>query len=253
MNEYIGTLMSSIGLFGKMPSTGDFVSRALSPRLCDGIDRFLQAALLAATAEGMDRSELLEHSMPVMLTIRPGALCVTGFNGLCYPSCDRVGREFPMCVGLETAADSGHIPLSWPSNMLTRSLCQAISTALQQKLGPDELLEHLPTTEQWISYAREGAPFDGLEEETVPPMAINQDHYIFIGPEASISVSGRALCTRIPSVAQAIGTIVGCDGAPAAFFGSRTLLSWTPFAALFDGRWEHWGWSGYKSFRPYTD
>ena len=238
--------MSNIGLFGKMPSTGDFVSRGLSPRLCDGLDRLLQAALLAATSEGLDRSELMAQSPPIMLTIRPGVLCETGFNGLWYPSCDRVGRVFPMCVGLETAADSSLLPLMWPSVALTRALCQTVASVLQQKVGPDELLARLPTNEQWLSYSSQGLPFGGMEEETVPAISVDNSHLFLKGPEADMPVATRALCTRLQWVVEMMGTLVGVDGNSDAFFGSRSLLSWTPFAALFDGKWEHWGWSIYK-------
>lgn len=239
--------MSNIGLFGKMPSTGDFVSRGLSPRLCDGMDRLLQAALVAATCEGLKRSALMAQSRPIMLSIRPGALCETGFNGLWYPSCDRVGRVFPICVGLETTVHSSRLPLMWPSTVLTRALCQAVSAALQQNAGPDELLGRLPTNAQWLSYSIEGLPFGGMEEETVPAMSVDDSQFILNGREADMQVSHRALCTRLPWVVEMLGTIVGSDGTPDAFFGSRSLLTWTPFAALFDEKWEHWGWSSYKS------
>ena len=239
--------MSNIGLFGKMPSTGDFVSRGLSPRLCEGLDHLLQASLLAATSEGLDRSELMAHSVPIMLAIRPGALCESGFQGLWYPSCDRVGRVFPMCVGLETAADSSRLPLTWPSAVLTRALCQAVSSALQKNAGPDELLGRLPTHELWLNYSSQGLPFGGMEEETVPAMSVEDSYFFLKGPEAEMPVPIRALCTRLPWVVEMMGTIVGADGTPDGFFGSRSLLSWTPFAALFDGKWEHWGWNSYKS------
>lgn len=235
--------MSNIGLFGKMPSTGDFVSRGLSAQLCNSMDHLLQAALTAATTEGLDRSELMAKSAPVMLTIRPGALSETGFSGLWYPSCDRVGRVFPMCVGMETRPGPGRPPLMWPSAPLTRALCQAVSSALQQNDGPEELLARLPTLEQWTGYCSQDMPFGGMEEETVPAVSVDDSYFCLKGPESQMTVSTRALGSRLPWVVEMLGTIVGPDGSVDTFFGSRSLLTWACFAALFDAKWEHWGWT----------
>ena len=239
--------MSNIGLFGKMPSTGDFVSRGLSPQLCDRMDHLLQAALLAATSDGLDRRDLMAQSAPVMVAIRPGALCETGFSGLWYPSCDRVGRVFPICVGLETQPEVGRLPLMWPSVPLTRVLCQAVASSLQQNAGPDYLLAHLPTLEQWMSYCNQDTPFGGMGDETVPAVSVAESHFCLKGPESQMTVSTRALCSRLSWVADVLGTVVSPDGSVDYFFVSRSLLSWSNLAALFDEKWDYWGWACYKT------
>jgi type VI secretion system ImpM family protein len=234
--------MLAAGLFGKMPSAGDFVNRGLSPTMCDRLDHLLQAALMGATSDGADRRQVLSQSMPVMLSIRPGALCDSGFSGLWYPSCDRVGRVFPICVGLETNSEERRLPLSWPSPYLTRILCQTVATALQQGDGPEGLLARLPTPDDWVRFSLEGMPFGDVSEETVPTVSVDDDSFCLEGPESRMSVSSRALCSRLPWVVDVLGSIVGPDGNPDVYFGSRSLLSWTNLAALFDRQWSHWGW-----------
>jgi type VI secretion system ImpM family protein len=239
--------MNNIGLFGKMPSMGDFVSRSLSAQLCKSMDHVLQAALMAATTDSLDRRELMARSAPVMLTIRPGAFSETGFSGLWFPSCDRVGRVFPMCVGMETGSGASRLPLTWPSASLTRALCQAVSSALQQNDGPDELLARLPSLEQWMSYCSYDTPFSGMEEETVPTFSVDGSHFYFKGPESQMTVSERALGSRLPWVAEILGTIVRPDGSVDTFFSSGSLFTWVKFAALFDAKWDHWGWTRHTS------
>jgi hypothetical protein len=58
-----------------------------------------------------------------------------------------------------------------------------------------------------------------------------------------MTLASRALGSRLPWVVQVLGTVVGPDFQPEWYFGSRSMLSWTHFAALFDGRWQHWEWS----------
>lgn len=239
--------MATIGLFGKMPSVGDFVSRNLSPMMCDRLHHMIQAALMSVMSVGGDRQQLMSQAQPMMLSIRPGVLCESGFSGLWFPSCDRVGRVFPICVGLEVPADMSRLPLVWPSPLLTGVLCHAVAAAVQQGDGPDELLARLPAPEDWQNLANQGVPFGDVAEETVPAVSVEDISFCLDGPEDLMSVSNRALCSRLPWVVEMLGTIVGPDGNPAMYFGSRSILSWTNLAALFDQQWSHWGWVCFRA------
>ena len=235
--------MSNIGLYGKMPSVGDFVSRGFSPTLCDNLDHLLQTALQATTSDGADGREVMAKAPPVMVSIRPGALCATGFAGLWFPSRDRVGRVFPLCVGLETAADQAKVPLLWPSRAITEAIGGAVLQVLHAGGGPDELMAALPPLAEWQAAATRGIPFSEVGDETVPDVSYRGSLFALPGPEERMSIAARALCSRLPWVVQALGTVVGPEGNPAWYFGSRSMLTWTPFAALFDGRWPHWEWT----------
>ena len=235
--------MPTIGLFGKMPSVGDFVSRGFSPTLCENLDHLLQTALQATTTGGADGREVMAQASPVMVSIRPSALCATGFAGLWFPSRDRVGRVFPLCVGLETEADQSKVPLFWPTRGLTQALCGAVVQVLQAGGGPDELVAALPPLAEWQAAATRGIPFGDVGDETVPDVSYRGSLFALTGPEERMSTAQRALCSRLPWVAQTLGTVVAPDGNAAWYFGSRSMLDWTPFAALFDGRWPHWEWT----------
>lgn len=235
--------MPNAGLYGKMPSVGDFVSRGFSPALCENLDRLLQTALVATTDDGADGRQVLEQAKPVMITIRAGALCPTGFAGLWFPSRDRVGRVFPLCVGVETPADNAKAPLYWPSRALTELLCATVVQVMQAGGGPDELMAALPSPQEWEAAAVRDFPFSDAGDETVPDVSYRGTLFALQGPERGLSIPARALGSRLPWVVQVLGTIVGPDGQPEWFFGSRTMLSWTHFAALFDGRWAHWEWA----------
>lgn len=235
--------MPNAGLYGKMPSVGDFVSRGFSPQLCEGLDRLLQAAVVAASGEGGDFGQVIGQARPVMISLRPGALCPTGFAGLWFPSRDRVGRAFPLCVGLELAADQAKVPLFWPTPALTQKLCAAVVQTLQAGGGPDELLAALPPLPEWEAAATQGIPFSDVGDETVPDVSFHGHLFALPGPEQGLAVPSRALGSRLPWVVQVLGTVIGPDGQPQWYFGSRTMLSWTHFAALFDDRWQHWEWS----------
>jgi type VI secretion system protein ImpM len=235
--------MPQVGLFGKIPSVGDFVSRGLSPQLCEKLDQLLQAALVAATADGTDARLVMGMAQPAMVAIRPGVLCPSGFSGLWFPSQDRVGRVFPLCVGLETPAEQAKAPLIWPSFPLMQALCIGVVQAMQAANGPDEMLARMPAATDWDRLASQNIPFTSLGDETVPNAPFNDAQLALQGPESQMSVASRALGSRLPWVAEILGYSIAPDGSATRFFASRSMLAWSSFAAVFDGRWQHWAWS----------
>jgi hypothetical protein len=148
-----------------------------------------------------------------------------------------------LCVGVETGADQAGLPLLWPTSALTAALCAALVSVLQSGGGPDELLAALPLAQEWDAAATRRMPFSDVGDETVPDVSFRGTMFALPGPEESMSVAARALCSRLPWVVQVLGTVVGPEGNPEWFFGSRSMLAWSHFAALFDGRWQHWQWS----------
>ena len=86
-----------IGLFGKLPSHGDFLRRRVSDAYVDAWDAWLRECLAES------RAALGERWLDVYLTspawrfvCAPGACGPAPVMGLMVPSVDRVGRFFPL-------------------------------------------------------------------------------------------------------------------------------------------------------------
>jgi len=235
------------GLFGKLPSHGDFVSRGLSTALCDGLDRMLQAALGSALREGATRESLEQRAGAFSLHLRAGTVATTGFFGCVVPSCDRVGRFFPLCVGLEVPAARpttiGRDPLVWPSLALTVQLCQTIFDRQSAGSDAEAILSALPPATGWASLQARDTPFEATHDLTLPPVSPTTVQFAFGGPEAGMRSTDAALCGQMPLLAEALGAFVSTSSGFDLFFATRSLLSWSPLAALFDQRWAHWGWA----------
>lgn len=91
--------MDAAGLFGKLPSRGDFVSRRLPREFVDVWDDWLRRAMAES------RASLGEAWLDSYLTspiwrfaVMPGICGSSGYVGLMMPSIDRVGRYFPLTV-----------------------------------------------------------------------------------------------------------------------------------------------------------
>ena len=236
----------TLGLYGKMPAVGDFVHRGFSPELLGSLDRFFRTTLNYARDEGTVES-LKASEQSFTLHIRPAALCSSGFLGCVVPSVDRVGRVFPLCVGLEvpSAPQSLRAPLPWISLRLAIEVCGATYAAQEQEVGPDELMNRLPPADAWSELMAHSMPFASAGESTVPLVSPSTTQFAFEGPEARMDPLDKAVCSSLPMQAAALGAVI--TDTPVTqfgmFFATRSLLSWAAMAALFDGRWEHWGWT----------
>lgn len=91
-----------VGLYGKLPSHGDFLRRRTSDAFVDRWDAWLQGCMAAS------RSALGERWLDVYLTspawrfaCAPGTCGAAAVIGVMVPSVDRVGRYFPLTLVAE--------------------------------------------------------------------------------------------------------------------------------------------------------
>lgn len=233
----------AIGLYGKLPAVGDFVNRGFSTELRDALDGLLQSALMAAIGEGVHAHALFAQAPAFMLSLRPGALCAPGFVGGIVPSQDRVGRLFPLCVGLELSPQTTRLPLVWPALALAQALCGLAIRAQGSGSSADQLWAELPDAAAWQALSGKGVPFASAEDETLPRAHSDEPAVCFAGPEPAMSLVDRALCSRLPWSSQLLGIVLSPAGDFERFFALRTVKEASMLAAVFDGCWTRWGWA----------
>ncbi|MEI8266712.1 MAG: type VI secretion system-associated protein TagF [Betaproteobacteria bacterium] len=232
----------AFGLYGKLPSVGDFIGRGFSPELRHALDGLLQSALATAISDGVHPHTLFENAPSFVLSVRPGALCPSGFVGGIVPSQDRVGRLFPFCLGLETDAQMQRLPLSWPSLGLSQYLCGLGLGAKAAGATADQVMAELPDAARWQALSGQGVPFASAADETVPRLPSEDSAQCFVGPEAVMSPVDRALCSRLPWSVQVLGIVLDSAGGFDRFFSMKSLSDPAPLAAVFDGQWIRRGW-----------
>src|SRR5262245_52564687 len=96
-----------VGLYGKLPSNGDFLRRRTSDAFVDRWDAWLQGCMAAS------RSALGERWLDVYLTspawrfaCSAGACGPAPVVGVMVPSVDRVGRYFPLTIVAQLPLDA---------------------------------------------------------------------------------------------------------------------------------------------------
>ena len=134
-----------IGFWGKIPTTGDFVSRGVRSELIDGFDSWLQHGVSHSKELLQDR--WLEKYLTAHIwrfyaknTFSADSVC----TGVICPSVDRVGRYFPLIFVLELRVEN-----AWDISCLQtrRSWFTALESialrALHEPLDADTLQAEL--------------------------------------------------------------------------------------------------------------
>jgi type VI secretion system protein ImpM len=100
-----------VGLFGKLPSHGDFLRRRVSDAFTGRWDSWLQQSIAASLHEaGRDWLDLYLTSPAWRFVCSPRSVTQHCLAGVMVPSVDRVGRYYPLTVVCELSEWSGHVP-----------------------------------------------------------------------------------------------------------------------------------------------
>jgi type VI secretion system protein ImpM len=87
------------GWFGKIPALGDFATRRLPASFVVPWDEWLSRELAELRALWTDQwSARFRQSPTVCFAIDAGVVDGRAWQGVIVPSCDRVGREFPLTL-----------------------------------------------------------------------------------------------------------------------------------------------------------
>jgi type VI secretion system protein ImpM len=91
--------MSAPGWYGKIASLGDFASRRLAPEWIQACDRWLAAGVAASRHQLGDAWLNAYLAAPLMrFAWGPGVVDSQWWFGVLMPSCDNVGRYFPLMI-----------------------------------------------------------------------------------------------------------------------------------------------------------
>jgi len=132
------------GLFGKIPSRGDFLQLGLPGSFVRPWDAWLQRVLAGSRDRMGDRWLAAYLEAPIWRFILPSGMCGAGaVVGLWMASVDRVGRYFPLTLAAVLPPGAG-IPADAAAGAWLDACESSGLAALDDDLPPDQVVGRLP-------------------------------------------------------------------------------------------------------------
>ncbi|SHN13142.1 type VI secretion system-associated protein TagF [Roseibium suaedae] len=222
------------GWYGKVPCTGDFIRSGLSAGLIRNLDQWLQELLTAGRQALGDQWQAAYMTAPIWRFVTPaGVFGPAPCAGVIMPSVDRVGRQFPLCLALESQ-ETGEVPMSAvDAYNLLEPVFPALEDAALAMLDDDatlSLLEEAVTqvTKQMQQAPSDALPLDQLQEMLAPGSSCEVLKVSSAGPAQLILLpeDHPPLSATLTSPPQG-GRRAGTGGS-----GTSSTLAAAPFSPL---------------------
>ena len=230
--------MSGPGVYGKLPTHGDFVQRNLPSAFITPWDVWLQHFVAGAKEKiGADWLDIYLTSPIWRFVLSHGVIDDGRWAGILMPSVDQVGRYFPFTIAVrlpdnQNPAEFMSLQSSWYAGIEALAL-----HALNGEILLDELVQELEGVGLHLDTAY--APTGVLVESYA--MQIDMEF------EEQSAVSAYpcmldALLVKLLS-SYSLWSTTGSERVAPCVFDVQGLPSVGRLPAMLDGQWQQWGWT----------
>ncbi len=132
---------SPIGLYGKLPAYGDFLSRNLNSDFLQPWDEWLQYYVSASREQIGDGWLDIYLTSPIWrFVLSAGVIDGQNWAGLIMPSVDRVGRYFPISIVKSLSANLSPVHFLFSEQAWYEGIESLGLLALEENIDVDELI-----------------------------------------------------------------------------------------------------------------
>lgn len=173
-----------IGLYGKIPSHGDFVRRNLPDTFLMPWDQWLQDCL-AHTQDALGEAfdDVWDEARAWRFRIGPGTCGPAAAQGILLPSSDWVGRRFPLTAARLSDGVGADLPAAW-----FEALAARLGDAVARGERADELAASLAAFDDTPAGDAGEAPSEGWWQDAAEvPVASGLP-----GPDVFLSMVARS-------------------------------------------------------------
>jgi type VI secretion system protein ImpM len=238
-----------LGLFGKLPSHGDFLRRRASDAFVDTWDAWLQACMAASRAALGDQWLGVYLTSPAWRFVCAAGACGPApVIGLMVPSVDRVGRYFPLTLVAELPDDVNPLAAARESaSFFDRAERLVIDTLAAEPVDFDRFDEDVIALGDELTWVGLPPP---VVLDPAGAAALSEDaaagwQLPLAGPEQLTSAFEQLLLHRLSAVYDPL-TLWWTEGSslvePSCLI-TRGLPAPGTFGALLDGAWAQHRWN----------
>lgn len=227
------------GLYGKVTSHGDFITRRLPPLFVNAWDNWLQHGIAASRSHmGKQWLEIYLTSPIWRFVLAPGVIGDTGWTGVWMPSVDKVGRHFPLTLVSEVVGECRiyewlRDAKSWYENMEDIAL-----SSLEEGFRFDDMdgkLQAMPGLQAMLALNRSADLPVGKN------MAVCYSWHEFSQLEAALPMLNLELA-QLTLRDHSFWWSEGSQRVHPSLSVCRGMPSAEQFCAMLDGAWVERGW-----------
>ena len=235
-----------VGLYGKLPAHGDFVSRNLPSRFINTWDDWLQR-FVASTQEQLGGAWLdIYLTSPIWrFAFSTGVLDENAWAGIMIPSVDRVGRYFPFSIITQLSPSVNCVALISDESQWFAGQEELALRALDGSVAVDELHAELQVMAppNGSTYQRNSAAAGWRESSGDPAarhVAINMDFEEQRPSSTFPYLLDWLLASRFAS--YSVWHTAGSQRVQPSFLLCQGLPETSGATAMLDGGWSEWRW-----------
>lgn len=230
---------ATIGLYGKLPAHGDFVTRDLPPGFVNIWDEWLQRGLLCSQEELGDNWLNVYLTSPIWrFTLSTGVIDDKSWAGVMIPSVDRVGRYFPFTLLSNLPSNSNCFEvISTESNWFS-DLENLALEGLEGHLDVDEMFSELKTVQSLksSSFITNSSNEQALSSYLSVTMDFEEQKPLSLYPGL------MDYLFRKEGQSYSLWHTLGSDIVKPSFLVSKGLPPARGLTALIDGNWNQHNW-----------
>lgn len=226
-----------IGLYGKLPTYGDFITRNLSSSFVTSWDEWLQHFISGSQEQmGDDWLDIYLTSPIWHFTLSPGVIDNNMWAGLMMPSVDRVGRYFPISLVKPFTSNITPVNFMQQQNEWFNALEQHCLSALDGGLDADELIAAVNAVQ--LSASEKYAATFNLGEIGPMLFALSPDE----NSQSAVMpyITNAVLASGLSSFS--LWKTSGSQLISPLLFSCQGLPPISGIASMLDGQWQQRSW-----------
>jgi len=234
--------MNNVGLYGKLPTHGDFLQRNLPSGFVTEWDKWLQHYVAGAKEKiGADWLEIYLTSPIWRFVFSHGVIDDGIWAGILMPSVDQVGRYYPFTVAMKLPSYINPLEFISLHSDWYAGVEELALSALDGDFYLDDLVDELSHVDLNIepSYIPKGELLDSYA------MQIELE----FEEQSTSSIYSHFLDSIMLKLLSSYSawTTLGSERVAPCLFSVQNLPTIAKLPAMLDGNWQQWGWQ-----QPYT-
>ena len=228
-----------MGLYGKLPSHGDFVARDLPPSFINIWDEWLQRGMLCSQEELGDKWLEVYLTSPIWrFSLSPGVIDSNNWAGIMIPSVDRVGRYFPFTLLAQLPVEYNGMDIISSEAGWFRELENLALEGLDGHLDVDEIYAELSSLKMLNTASYETNLQPGQSSSSHLSIEMDFDEQL----PSSIYPTLIDYLLRRDGQSYSVWHSLGSEIVQPCMLLSKGLPPARGLTALIDGQWQQHNW-----------